>query len=111
MCICFSEERERRKLQQIIQAAREKELLEKVCAYAFSKAYLTDLKLVVFDNLAENGYFYDPVERDIEEGFLYWLMEEIGDELDLERRARTLLDLMIREVSSYKRCFFVRIAV
>ncbi|CAH8610511.1 unnamed protein product [Heterobilharzia americana] len=94
----IQEEKERRKAQFLAIAEQERELLAKVAAQAFAKAYLADLQPHVFNNLAENGYFYDPVERDIEEGFLPWLMEEIDEEIELENDARLLLDGMIREV-------------
>ncbi|KAF8571901.1 hypothetical protein P879_00496 [Paragonimus westermani] len=93
------EEKDRRKQQCLLAAAREQELVDKVTAQAFAKAYLADLETTVFANLAEHGYFYDVVEHDIEEGFLPWLMAEVDEEIELENRSRLLLDLMIREVS------------
>ncbi|CAH8863575.1 unnamed protein product [Trichobilharzia szidati] len=94
----IQEEKERRKAQFLAVAEQERELAVKVAAQAFAKAYLSDLQPHVFSILSENGYFYDPIERDIEEGFLPWLMEEIDEQLELENDARLLLDGMIREV-------------
>ncbi|KAA0184242.1 Flagellar radial spoke protein 3 [Fasciolopsis buskii] len=91
------EEKEKRKAEAIRVAGREKELAAKVAAQAFSRAYLADLQFAIFKNLTENGYFYDPVEYDVETGFLPWLMDQIEDELEVERRARTLMDGLIRE--------------
>ncbi|THD23594.1 Flagellar radial spoke protein 3 [Fasciola hepatica] len=91
------EEKQKRKTEAIQMAAREKELTAKVAAQAFARAYLADLQTCVFKNLNENGYFYDPVEYDVETGFLSWLMEQIADELEVEKRARTLMDGLIRE--------------
>lgn len=76
----------------------EKETAEKMAAKAFAKSYLADLVPSVFNNLRENGYFYDPVERDVETGFMPWLMAETVDELDRQSLARLLLDGLIREV-------------
>jgi hypothetical protein len=76
----------------------EKETAEKLAAKAFAKSYLADLVPSVFNNLRENGYFYDPVERDVETGFLPWLMAETSQELDKEVLARVVLDNLIREV-------------
>ncbi|CAH8545563.1 unnamed protein product [Schistosoma turkestanicum] len=92
------EEKERRKAQVQAVVEQEKELATKVTAQAFAKAYLADLQTHTFNNLAEAGYFYDPVERDVEEGFLPWIMEEIDEELALLNDASLLLDGMIREV-------------
>lgn len=76
----------------------EKETAEKLAAKAFAKSYLADLVPSVFNNLRENGYFYDPVERDIETGFMPWLMQDTVDELQQQSLARLMLDSMIREV-------------
>ncbi|KAK4468667.1 hypothetical protein MN116_007851 [Schistosoma mekongi] len=94
----LQEEKERRKAQFLAVVEQEKELATKVAAQAFARAYLADLQTHVFNNLAETGYFYDPVERDVEEGFLPWLVEEIDEELELWNDACLLLDGMIREV-------------
>ncbi|CAI2732202.1 unnamed protein product [Schistosoma spindalis] len=94
----IQEEKERRKAQFLAVIEQEKELTTKVTAQAFAKAYLADLQTHVFNNLTETGYFYDPIERDIEEGFLPWLMEQIDEELELWNDACLLLDGMIREV-------------
>ncbi|KER27626.1 hypothetical protein T265_05347 [Opisthorchis viverrini] len=91
-------EKEERRQQYVAAVAQQKELAAKVAARAFAKAYLSDLQPRVFDKLKEQGYFYDPVEHDIENGFIPWLMEEVEEELELDNRARALLDLMIREV-------------
>ena len=42
---------------------KEKETADKIAARAFAQSYLSDLVPSVFGTLAENGYFYDPVER------------------------------------------------
>lgn len=76
----------------------EKETAEKLAAKAFAKSYLADLVPSVFNNLRENGYFYDPVERDIETGYMPWLMQDAVDELQRQSLARLVLDSMIRDV-------------
>lgn len=76
----------------------EKETAEKLAAKAFAKSYLADLVPSVFNNLRENGYFYDPVERDIETGFMPWIMAETVAELDKQALARLMLDSLIRDV-------------
>ncbi|KAL7056093.1 hypothetical protein AAHC03_020916 [Spirometra sp. Aus1] len=92
------EEKERRKRQHLEVSERQKELAEKLAARAFSRMYMEPLVPTVFDHLYENGYFYDVVERDVEVNFLPWLVDAVGDELDLETNIRGLLDMMIREV-------------
>ncbi|VDP75783.1 unnamed protein product [Echinostoma caproni] len=77
------EEKDKRKAEAIRVAERERELAAKVAAQAFSRAYLADLQDAVFKILSDNGYFYDPVEHE--------------EELDVEKRARILMDGLIRE--------------
>lgn len=42
---------------------KQKETADKIAARAFAQSYLADLVPSVFGTLADNGYFYDPVER------------------------------------------------
>jgi len=42
---------------------KQKETAAKIAARAFAQSYLADLVPSVFGTLADNGYFYDPVER------------------------------------------------
>jgi len=91
------EEKERRMRQQLEVLKKEKETTEKIAARAFAQSYLQDLVPSVFGTLHDHGYFYDPVERDIESNFMHWLMDEVTDELNKVRVARALLDNIIRE--------------
>ena len=43
----------------------EQDVAQKIAARAFAKAYLQDLVPSVFNNLRDNGYFYDPIEHGI----------------------------------------------
>ncbi|KAM4040308.1 radial spoke head protein 3 homolog isoform 1-T2 [Anomaloglossus baeobatrachus] len=92
------EEKVRRKQQQREMLLKEKETAEKVAARAFAQQYLADLIPSVFSSLRDNGYFYDPVERDVETGFMPWLMGEVTKALERNELGRTVLDLLIREV-------------
>ncbi|KXJ24414.1 radial spoke head protein 3 homolog [Exaiptasia diaphana] len=92
------EEKERRMRQQAEVLLKEKETGEKIAARAFAQSYLADLVPSVFGSLNENGYFYDPVERDVEQYFMPWLMERVGENLNKSMAARHLLDSIIKEV-------------
>ncbi|KAM4695033.1 radial spoke head protein 3 homolog isoform 1-T2 [Discoglossus pictus] len=91
------EEKDRRKRQQREMLLKEKETADKVAARAFAQHYLADLIPSVFSSLRDNGYFYDPVERDVETCFLPWLMEEVEKALEKRKLGRTMLDQLIRE--------------
>ncbi|XP_039767077.1 radial spoke head protein 3 homolog isoform X2 [Ornithorhynchus anatinus] len=92
------EEKERRKNQQMEVMNKQNETSEKIAARAFAQRYLADLLPSVFGNLRDSGYFYDPVERDIEAGFLPWLMNEVEKTMEYHMVGRTVLDMLICEV-------------
>nr|XP_006978163.1 radial spoke head protein 3 homolog isoform X1 [Peromyscus maniculatus bairdii] len=92
------EEKERRKKQQWEIVHKHNETAQKISARAFAQRYLADLLPSVFDSLRNSGYFYDPVERDIEVGFLPWLMNEVEKTMEHSMVGRTMLDMLIREV-------------
>ncbi|KAL0622260.1 Radial spoke head protein 3-like protein [Plecturocebus cupreus] len=92
------EEKERRKKQQWEIVHKHEETSQKIAARAFAQRYLADLLPSVFDSLRDSGYFYDPIERDIEIGFLPWLMNEVEKTMEYSMVGRTVLDMLIREV-------------
>ncbi|XP_031717683.1 radial spoke head protein 3 homolog [Anarrhichthys ocellatus] len=93
-----SEEKERRIAHQKEVLKKEKEVAEKIAARACSKQYLSDLLPAVFTSLRGHGYFYDPVEKDIETNFIPWLMDEVNNSLEWRYTARNLLDNIIHDV-------------
>lgn len=92
------EEKERRMKQQREILRKEKETADKIAARAFAQSYLADLIPSVFGTLADNGYFYDPIERDVEQGFLPWLMDRVVEKMDNSTHSRMVLDGILREV-------------
>ncbi|CAF3025858.1 unnamed protein product [Rotaria sp. Silwood2] len=76
----------------------EQDVAQKIAARAFAKSYLQDLVPSVFNNLRENGYFYDPVEHEIETSFMPWLMEKTMTQVNNLVLGRTILDSIIRDV-------------
>ncbi|NXP37844.1 RSPH3 protein, partial [Leiothrix lutea] len=89
------EEKERRRLEHLEKLRKQKETAEKIAARAFAQRYLADLIPSVFNNLHESGFFYDPVERDIETVFLPWLLSEVEETLQKKVLGRTMLDSLI----------------
>ncbi|GCC24237.1 hypothetical protein chiPu_0002637 [Chiloscyllium punctatum] len=86
------EEKKRRMAQQQEVLKKEKDTSDKIAARAFAQTYLADLIPTVFTTLRDNGYFYDPVERDVEKVFLPWLMEEAKKSIEKRILGRTMLD-------------------
>ncbi|KAI1897712.1 hypothetical protein AGOR_G00086100 [Albula goreensis] len=96
------EEKERRLRQQREVLRREKETAEKMAARAFARQYLVDLLPSVYTTLQDQGYFFDPVERDVETTFLPWLMTQVNSTLEKHYVARAVLDMIIRDVTQRK---------
>lgn len=104
------EEKHRRMKQAADVLRLEKETAEKLAAKAFAKSYLSDLVPSVFNNLRENGYFYDPVQRDLETGFMPWIMESTLNQMNNLNLGRLLLDSLLREVVTKRDSEFKNIA-
>ncbi|XP_021525866.2 radial spoke head protein 3 homolog isoform X2 [Aotus nancymaae] len=100
------EEKERRKKQQWEIVHKHSETSQKIAAQAFAQRYLADLLPSVFGSLRDSGYFYDPIERDIEIGFLPWLMNEVEKTMEYSVVGRTVLDMLIREVVEKRLCMY-----
>ncbi|XP_077408997.1 radial spoke head protein 3 homolog isoform X2 [Vanacampus margaritifer] len=96
------EEKERRIAQQSEALMMEKETVEKIAARAYTQKYLADLVPTVFKSLRIQGFFYDPVEKDIETNFFPWLMAEVNNKLEKKNAARQLLDTLIHDVAQKK---------
>ncbi|XP_051731053.1 radial spoke head protein 3 homolog [Ctenopharyngodon idella] len=95
-------EKENRIKQQKAVLEKEKETADKIAARAFAQQYLSDLLPSVYSNLRDCGYFYDPVQRDIETEFLPWLMQEVSNALEQKYVARTVLDMLIQDVTNQR---------
>ncbi|XP_060746167.1 radial spoke head protein 3 homolog [Tachysurus vachellii] len=79
------EEKARRIKQQRMVLKKERETAEKIATRTFTQQYLADLLPSVYSKLRDNGYFYDPVQRDIETGFLPWLVAEVNNTLEKQQ--------------------------
>ncbi|CAN0367366.1 unnamed protein product, partial [Ectocarpus fasciculatus] len=86
-----AEKMRRMKQQQEFKKAREA-LLEKVAARSFAKNYLSNLKTDVFDDLEDEGHFYDPLSKEIKEVFLPWLMGDMVRKVDKAVESMAVVD-------------------
>ncbi|XP_014662058.1 PREDICTED: radial spoke head protein 3 homolog [Priapulus caudatus] len=96
------EEKARRMQQQKEVLELEVDTSQRVAARAFAQGYLSDLVPSVFSSLTDSGYFYDPVERDLETGFMVWLMERVEVNLRDAALGRAMLDSIIRDIVKTK---------
>ncbi|CAM9328562.1 unnamed protein product [Ectocarpus sp. 6 AP-2014] len=86
-----AEKMRRMKQQQEVKKAREA-LLEKVAARSFAKNYLSNLKTDVFDDLEDEGHFYDPLSKEVKEVFLPWLMGDMVRKVDKAVESMAVVD-------------------
>nr|XP_056700642.1 radial spoke head protein 3 homolog B-like [Euleptes europaea] len=92
------EEKIRRKKQQMEILMMEKETAEKIAARAFAQRYLSDLIPSVFGSLRDSGYFFDPVERDIETGYLPEVMDKVVENIEKRILGGIMMDSLIQAV-------------
>ena len=74
---------------------REQQVTEKVAARTFAKGFLSELHSSVVENLKDAGFFFDPLEAEVTNHFLPWLMESVDTSLEQVRTARALADELI----------------
>lgn len=89
------EEKERRLQQERVRLELEAEARAKISARSSAKNFLGDLFGTVFSALGESGYFYDAVERDVETGFMPWLMKQVEANLARKSLATSLVDSVV----------------
>ncbi|XP_066533880.1 radial spoke head protein 3 homolog [Hoplias malabaricus] len=94
------EERNHRIMQKRQILEKEKETAEKIAARTFAQHYLADLLPSVYSTLQQHGYFYDPVQRDIEMRFFPWLVAEVKNALEKRQAVLTVFDLLIQDAIS-----------
>ncbi len=87
---------------------RRRQLAARLCAAAFAKAYLESLIPSAFEQLAARGFFYaSSMQQDINKNFYLPMAEKAIGFGTCERRARLLVDGVIREVSCYTLTLFL----
>ena len=92
-----AEERERRIAQEKQRIAREKATREKVAAQTFARGYTSGLLGNVFDRLYDSGFFYDPVQREIETDFIPWFEDQVVAECSEAAASRKCVDEIIKK--------------
>jgi len=87
-----ADEKERRLQQERQRVANERTLSKKVAARGFAHRYIGDVVSDVFGNLANSGFFYDPLVKEIESDFVPWLLDGVGSSVSGLLEAQALLD-------------------
>lgn len=94
-----TEEKQRRVEQEKQRVQQEQEVTEKVAARTFTKGFLSQLQSQVVQNLADAGFFFDPLETEVTSNFMPWLMDSMTTKLDTLAIARALADDLIADAA------------
>ena len=97
-----SQEKERRVQQEKERVAREAQVTEKVAARTFTKGFLSELQTSVVSNLQDAGFFYDPLEAEVTNEFMPWLMDDMSEKLDMLQVARAIADDLLAAAGTRK---------
>mmetsp|Transcript_60551 Transcript_60551/g.131215 ORF Transcript_60551/g.131215 Transcript_60551/m.131215 type:complete len:371 (+) Transcript_60551:35-1147(+) len=89
------QEKERRVAQEKKRVQDRAELEEKIAARAFSGQYLSSMHEGVMDELFQDGFFYDPVKKEIEENVMVELIAGLKARVDSYNVAQALVDGLI----------------
>lgn len=60
---------------------REAQAKQKVAAAKFARQYLSGLRQSVFTRMVDDGHFFDPLTKEVEEQFMPWLMTQVQSRL------------------------------
>lgn len=93
------EEREKRMIREKERRLRDydegikiqKEMEERIAASVLMQGYLNNLLPSVLEGLESEGFLTDSIRKDVDEGFMPWLMKEVTDELQEVVSSRDLL--------------------
>lgn len=88
-------EKERRVEQELLHAAERQTLEEKIAAQYFAQQYLGSLHSGVFDTLEEQGFFFDPLQKEIEEITMVDLLASLRSRSDFYEAAQEIADELI----------------
>lgn len=90
-----AQEKERRVEQEKERAVSRKLLEEKIAAQYFAHQYLNSIHTSVFDLLHQQGYFYDPVRKEIENITMIDLLSGLKIKSDYYESAQIVMDEII----------------
>jgi radial spoke head protein 3 len=90
-------EKNRRMEQEKARLKHRLELEEKIAARAFSSQYLSNIHTGVMEELCAEGYFYDPIRKEIEEQLMVELVNGLKERNDAYSAAQGLLEDLLME--------------
>lgn len=103
-----SQEKDRRVAQEKQRLADRLELEEKIAARAYSNQYLATLHEGVMNDLFDEGFFYDPVRKEVEEVFMVDLISGLRDSVDSYHVATNMVEELLVEAGVMVKSFMAR---
>lgn len=103
-----SQEKDRRVAQETQRKKDRLELEEKIAARAYSNQYLSTLHEGVMNDLFDEGYFCDPVRKEVEEVFMVDLISGLRASVDSYNVATNLVEEVLVEASVMVKSFMAR---
>ena len=100
-----AQEKERRVAQERKRVAEKKDLEQKIAARSFTQQYLGALHIGVFDLLQQQGVFYDPVQKEVEDIFMVDLLAEVRQRVDCYNAAVEISLELIEEAKKRSKEF------
>lgn len=100
-----AQEKERRLQQEKQRAIDKRKLEEKIAARAFAYQYLGSLHDSVFDTLENEGFFYDPLEKEVEEVFMSDLLKKFIQNSSAHDAAATIAQELLEAARKKAREF------
>ncbi|KAF0764043.1 hypothetical protein AaE_003123 [Aphanomyces astaci] len=92
------EEKTRRLEEEKARVVAQAELQEKLAARSFAKHYLADLHTAVFSTLVTTGHFQDPMEKEVTEAFMPYLIQRACVNVEQIAFSRALAEVLVDEV-------------
>eukprot|EP00940_MAST-03C_sp_MAST-3C-sp2_P001333 g1333.t1 len=89
------EEKERRVRQERDRMQREEEVMKKIASRGMARKIFENVRKNVFEDMADEGHFYDPVAREIETTFLPWIQQRASSRCEERKIANVLCDNLI----------------
>ena len=100
-----TQEKERRVEQEKDRAAARKTLEVKIAAQSFAHQYLGTIHNSVFDLLHEQGFFYDPLRKEIEDIAMTDLLSILKNKSDYYESAQLIIDELIVAAKIKAKCY------
>lgn len=103
-----AQEKDRRVAQEKQRLADRTVLEEKIAARAYSNQYLANLHEGVMNDLFDEGFFYDPVKKEIEDIFMEQLLTDLRSSVDSYHVAKNLIEELVVEAGTMAKNFMAR---